>query len=368
MKQCGCTKKIWLTSKNHRCRLCIPDTIQCPRKYLNIRCCYNRCRWCALIRATWRWQKNVSSALSWRNWKWKSISGQTGKYNKDLWVAGWRHASLSQAVPVRTSDIWHFKTAQQKQLEPLWPFVSHKSMTACTVGPSGGHSVLPMLAPLLRVDLLTFVCVMCTLTSSHLDEPGPGSRIWMPLHVSFNAPPINPNCCRTITSLRMGAESRLWGVPFSGGGRGPTRPHPLCVEQATCPYRSRQIIQPIWIQEAANLKSSYKSISKWTDPSGIFIIWFMPDKNVQSPVLVQLIHHEDREPALSAEQPWRFLQILSAVKQQTSNLLNILVTSRHTKGRNLKHPCKGLKIEAKEKHHECIIWLHLRLNFLPYIH
>lgn len=241
----GTKKKIWLISKNHRC---IPHTIRRPRKYVNIRCCYNRCPRCALIHATWRWQENVSSALSWSNWKWKSVSVQTGKYNKDLRAAGWRHASLSQAVPVRTSDIWHFKTAQQKQLEPLWPFLSHKSMAACTVGPSEEHGVSPMLVLLLGADLLTFICLMCTLTSSHLDEPIAGSWIWMPLHVLLTVPPINPNRCRVIKSLRMGAVSRLWGVLF-----GPAHPQRLCGMQATCPYRPRQIIQPIWIQEAANL-------------------------------------------------------------------------------------------------------------------
>lgn len=98
----------------------------------------------------------------------------------------------------------------------------------------------------------------------------------------------------------------------------------------------------------------------------------MSDKNVPSPVLRQLIHHGDREPALSAGQAWCLLEILSARKQQTRSLLNILVTlnvtSRPMRGGNLKHLCKGLKMEAKEKHRKCIICLHLRLDLFLYSH
>lgn len=102
-------------------RLCIPATIRCPRKYLNIKSCYNWRRWCALIRATGDDRKMRHLCCIEEIESENPNYVQTGKIIKTFKSLGYV-MPVWVTVPVRTADIWHFKTAQQKQLEPLRPF------------------------------------------------------------------------------------------------------------------------------------------------------------------------------------------------------------------------------------------------------
>lgn len=119
------------------------------------------CHWCALIRAM---TGKCVICVALKKLKVKIHLCANGWNNKDLQVAGLRHTSLSHAVPVRLSDIWHFTTAQQKQLEPLWPSVSHKSNDSV-------HSWTVRETQRSSGWFALFVCVMCTLKSSNPGVP-----------------------------------------------------------------------------------------------------------------------------------------------------------------------------------------------------